>query len=609
MLGLALSVGTSGAFLAQTGEVKAADASMVAPVAKTSQPLASVGSERPSGAEYHTVAEGETVWEIAKLHQVSVEAIKRANGFTDESIVKVGQVLKVPTGSIQPVVAAPAKAAVVEDVAELQVSDAAEMDFSDRADSVSAEANDVRNLAALPETDDGESTVSSTIVNPGEVGSAADLGLPTLSSGSAPVGPEESSNLASEPVEISRLAASDLGNAAAPSQAPSGDDTQVAVGAVEPSRLPAAQVRHRVRAGDTVWSVARQYDVSPSELIRVNDIRDPNRIFVGRTLIVPGAAQPQPVAALPRESVEFAALEPFRLPSQNDGPVAVEAEPTAPQFEAAPASPEAGAESSASAEAPGEADPYVANLLARVQVARDEAIGDTAASTPEATDLASADTGPEVTVAAGHGELERVSGLNSTPVNPQFLPEGEAPSAGEASTAGDQELLAAAPLGSEVYAPINENPTGRVVSPDMPILPESGEYLPEAPNRFDGYMWPAQGVLTSGYGWRWGRMHRGIDIAGPVGTPILAAAPGVVVRSGWNSGGYGNLVDIRHPDGSLTRYAHNSRLLVQAGQQVRGGQQIADMGSTGFSTGPHLHFEIHIPDQGTVNPTAYLPGR
>jgi murein DD-endopeptidase MepM/ murein hydrolase activator NlpD len=93
---------------------------------------------------------------------------------------------------------------------------------------------------------------------------------------------------------------------------------------------------------------------------------------------------------------------------------------------------------------------------------------------------------------------------------------------------------------------------------------------------------------TSGYGWRWGRMHRGIDIAGPVGTPIMAAASGVVVRSGWNSGGYGNLVDIRHADGSMTRYAHNSRLLVREGQQVRQGQQIAEMGSTGFSTGPHV---------------------
>ena len=143
----------------------------------------------------------------------------------------------------------------------------------------------------------------------------------------------------------------------------------------------------------------------------------------------------------------------------------------------------------------------------------------------------------------------------------------------------------------------------------MPILPEAGEFLPEAPEYFDGYIWPTRGTLTSGYGWRWGRMHRGVDVAGPVGTPIVAAAMGVVERAGWNSGGYGNLVEIRHPDGSLTLYAHNNRLNVSAGQTVRQGQQIAEMGSTGYSTGPHLHFELHLSGQGAVNPVAYLPNR
>lgn len=172
-----------------------------------------------------------------------------------------------------------------------------------------------------------------------------------------------------------------------------------------------------------------------------------------------------------------------------------------------------------------------------------------------------------------------------------------------------ERLLAAAPLGADAYRPFPSVPTGQMVSPGMPMLPGSEEFLPDAPARFNGYVWPTRGTFTSGYGWRWGRMHRGIDVAGPVGTPIVAAANGTVVRSGWNSGGYGNLVDIRHPDGSLTRYAHNSRLLVREGEQVRQGQQIAEMGSTGYSTGPHLHFEIHLPGTGTVNPMAYLPSR
>jgi murein DD-endopeptidase MepM/ murein hydrolase activator NlpD len=102
-------------------------------------------------------------------------------------------------------------------------------------------------------------------------------------------------------------------------------------------------------------------------------------------------------------------------------------------------------------------------------------------------------------------------------------------------------------------------------------------------------------------------MHKGIDIAGPIGTPIYAAADGIVTFAGWNAGGYGNLVEIEHPDGSLTLYAHNHRILVREGQNVSQGEQVAEMGSTGFSTGPHLHFEIHPSGQGAVNPIAYLP--
>jgi murein DD-endopeptidase MepM/ murein hydrolase activator NlpD len=122
-----------------------------------------------------------------------------------------------------------------------------------------------------------------------------------------------------------------------------------------------------------------------------------------------------------------------------------------------------------------------------------------------------------------------------------------------------------------------------------------------------GFSWPAAGKLTSRYGRRWGRMHKGIDIAGPIGTPINAAADGTVIAAGWNSGGYGNLVEIKHNDGTTTRYGHNSRLSVAVGQTVRQGQQLAEMGSTGHSTGSHLHFEIRPSGGHAVNPIAHLP--
>lgn len=147
----------------------------------------------------------------------------------------------------------------------------------------------------------------------------------------------------------------------------------------------------------------------------------------------------------------------------------------------------------------------------------------------------------------------------------------------------------------------------------LPPLAAVDRYLPrpidEIPKSSSTYIWPAKGTLTSGYGPRWGRMHRGIDIANSTGTPIYAAGDGVVTSAGWSRGGYGKLVKIRHANGSETRYAHNSKILVKVGQKVQQGKTIALMGSTGFSTGPHLHFEIRPAGKGAVNPIALLPER
>jgi murein DD-endopeptidase MepM/ murein hydrolase activator NlpD len=125
-----------------------------------------------------------------------------------------------------------------------------------------------------------------------------------------------------------------------------------------------------------------------------------------------------------------------------------------------------------------------------------------------------------------------------------------------------------------------------------------------------GLIRPAQGRLSSGFGMRVHpisrrrRLHAGIDIAAPTGTPIIAAAPGVVIFSGWR-GGYGNAVIIDHGGGLSTLYGHCSRLLVKSGQRVKQGQRIALMGSTGYSTGPHLHFETRINGK-PVNPLSRL---
>jgi murein DD-endopeptidase MepM/ murein hydrolase activator NlpD len=126
-----------------------------------------------------------------------------------------------------------------------------------------------------------------------------------------------------------------------------------------------------------------------------------------------------------------------------------------------------------------------------------------------------------------------------------------------------------------------------------PVIPSGG-----------GLMWPVSGPVTSGFGWRWGRMHEGIDIAVPTGTPVHASQSGRVIVAGW-MGGYGNLVVIDHGGGLSTAYGHNSSIAVGSGQSVSQGQVIAYSGSTGNSTGPHVHYEVRV-NGAPVDPLGYL---
>jgi murein DD-endopeptidase MepM/ murein hydrolase activator NlpD len=119
-----------------------------------------------------------------------------------------------------------------------------------------------------------------------------------------------------------------------------------------------------------------------------------------------------------------------------------------------------------------------------------------------------------------------------------------------------------------------------------------------------GFIWPVSGPVTSGFGWRWGRMHEGIDIAVPSGTPVHASASGRVIYGGW-LGGYGNLVVIDHGGGIATAYGHNTSIVAGTGSGVSQGQVVAYSGSTGHSTGPHVHFEVRV-NGSAVDPMGYL---
>jgi murein DD-endopeptidase MepM/ murein hydrolase activator NlpD len=130
-------------------------------------------------------------------------------------------------------------------------------------------------------------------------------------------------------------------------------------------------------------------------------------------------------------------------------------------------------------------------------------------------------------------------------------------------------------------------------SSSVPVRPSGG-----------GLMWPVSGPVTSSFGFRWGRMHQGIDIAVPTGTPVRAAGSGRVIIAGW-MGGYGNLVVIDHGGGLSTAYGHNSSFAVGTGASVSQAQVVAYAGSTGNSTGPHVHFEVRV-NGAPVDPLGYL---
>ncbi|MBD0334425.1 MAG: peptidoglycan DD-metalloendopeptidase family protein [Cyanobacteria bacterium Co-bin13] len=672
MLGLAFSVGASGTLLSQVEGAAAADAPansflLAAALPQADHPTTGAASQ---SAVYHTVQAGDSLWQIAQAHRVDVQSIKAANGISPDEVIKVGQVLRVPANArpvasqVETSVAEPAPQPVSDLVAlapskeqvgqpEAETPAAASLSEVQPTKATWAEADAAPSLASASQagTEDQANSLQAAASTPQSGISVPGVSGPSTSSQAlepSADGAWVTRSFEFESAQDSAAVASSATTTEAtpvPEVAPTAPTASAAPAGIKKSQqiaalseriegtsatqpllpvVPAAET-YRVKPGDTLWTIASRYGLQPEALVEANAVRDPNVIVAGDVIEIPQQIASADAIATPsigsapagsiaeriariRETADssvnraelYERIRQARQSLETQHASAVEAEPSVSRQETAanlPSSLPLSENATAAA-----ADPHVASLIADIramQRQRTTAIAPAA----EVSTTSVVEEPTQVAAAPVSSNRNAPQAADIEPVNPEFSP------ASSERAIPNSELLAAAPLGPEAYAPTTNVPTGRTVSPDMPILPGPSEYLPEAPTRFNGYMWPAQGVLTSGYGWRWGRMHQGVDIAGPVGTPIYAAATGTVVRSGWNSGGYGNLVDIRHPDGSMTRYAHNSRLLVRAGQEVRQGQQIAEMGSTGYSTGPHLHFEVHLPGSGTVNPVAYLPGR
>ena len=142
------------------------------------------------------------------------------------------------------------------------------------------------------------------------------------------------------------------------------------------------------------------------------------------------------------------------------------------------------------------------------------------------------------------------------------------------------------------------NAGGAETAPGFGPLPGNGSAI---------LRWPvAAPRLSSRFGKRWGKPHEGIDMAAPIGTSVLAASAGIVIYSGDQVRGYGNMVVVKHADDLSTVYAHNSVLLAHAGERVTAGQEIARVGDTGRSTAPHLHFEVRLKEV-PQDPLQFLP--
>lgn len=148
---------------------------------------------------------------------------------------------------------------------------------------------------------------------------------------------------------------------------------------------------------------------------------------------------------------------------------------------------------------------------------------------------------------------------------------------------------------------LKHKPVAKYQPVKAPLLPRAGQGKVKL-------NWPASGRLSSRFGPRKKRMHDGIDIAAKEGSPVIAAASGVVVYADSKLTGYGNLIIIRHTSDMFTAYAHNQKNLVKRGEKVKVGQKIAYVGRTGRASGSHLHFEVRRGETA-VDPLAYLPKR
>lgn len=368
---------------------------------------------------------------------------------------------------------------------------------------------------------------------------------------------------------------------------PEGETPRAAEPGTPGAISPEGGAHYVVKRGDTVYDIAGRYGLTVAVLAAANNLADPSVIFPGEVLLIPD------------ESGSVAQAE------------------TAAAVTAAPAA-------AATPDVPGEGNSYTVRsgdnpyrIARRFGVPVQTLIEINHITNPTRLKV---------------GQVLIIPGPDATaPLAPEpqaTLPATEAADGAYVVRPGDTLYGIARRLGmtTAALAGVNDLPdprrldVGQVLVIPNPESESAATPLPPSPTatappptptveetpapQDTGFIWPVEGGTISQY-FRYG--HGAIDILLPVGTPIVAAADGVIEFSGWNNYGYGWLTIIDHGNGFRTLYAHQSELLVETDQEVRQGQLIGKSGHTGWSTHPHLHFEI-ILNHVLKDPCAYLPG-
>ena len=611
MIGLAaLSMGTYSLFAPQQGDSAIAaepvaaeptlptiaNSSDVAVTSTVPEVHTPVNISTPQTVE-HTVQEGQTLWKIAKFYKIDIDQLALLNHLRPGSVLYVGQVLQVPGDGQSAQLSTGQETASSKLGDEVAISPAETVSIVASSEPRAYAPQEARQLL--------KSRQDVAVANLKQQRDRLKLSLAELKS-------EESKNASKSAVDP------------------------------QPKAEAVSFASYQVSPGDTLTAIAQTHGISYSALAKINQLTNPNLLEVNQFIKVPQAQTalaPQSVAlpARPSENATAASVPLPTLPSltiaNSPEPVALPVNQSAIPLgmggdasQLALSSARSGGQSSfmgmpsPANDRQVDGQQYVSSLVSEIVRLREKYqskpdsfrarhhLPARAQVVPTSLSLGGArrvnpEFKPSRSLEGLQAEIRSLRSIRKNAPSSQT----KLDALGVGASKPKPQIVAMASTGSETYAPLVRSSVGKMVSPSLPPLGKPDAYLPGNSGKFNGYIWPAKGMLTSGYGWRWGRMHKGVDIAAPVGTPIVSAAPGKVITAGWNDGGYGNLVEVQHADGSVTLYGHNSRILAKVGQTVAQGQQIAEMGSTGYSTGPHSHFEVHLPGQGAVNPVAHLP--